>query len=75
MAGTTYHGTYVNGIVLSNPATQNPATIAATGYVSKNGFALVGARGTAWTVSNLGTINGNGTLGVGIDLEGGAVTN
>src|SRR5215472_12825317 len=29
-----YTGTYLNGIVLSDPATQNPATVAATGYVA-----------------------------------------
>jgi hypothetical protein len=42
-----YTGTYVYGIVLSDPATQNPATVAATGYVTNttaayNGDAVFG---------------------------------
>ena len=35
MAETIYSGTYVRGIVLDNPATQNPATIASTGEILK----------------------------------------
>ena len=68
----TFSGTYTNGIVLSNPATQNPATVTATGYLSKyNGAALLGAAGTAWTIDNLGTVAGKGPAGNGIVLDGG----
>lgn len=76
MTGTIYHGSYVNGIVLSNPATQNPATIAATGRVGNTGVAVLGQAGHAWTVSNLGTVDGKGRSGIGIELvSGGRVTN
>ena len=51
----TYTGTYLDGIVLSNPATDDPATITATGYVTNNTAthnydAIYGAPGYAWTV-------------------------
>ncbi|MGH7109404.1 MAG: beta strand repeat-containing protein, partial [Stellaceae bacterium] len=80
MAGTIYSGTYLNGIVLSSPTTQLPATIAATGYVTNtsmlhNGDAVYGALGTAWTLANLGTIH-SGDIGDGVQLEsGGYVAN
>ncbi len=46
MAGTIYSGTYVNGIVLDDPATQLPATV--TGSVSnKDGDAIYGKPGGA----------------------------
>lgn len=74
-----YSGTYTYGIVLGNPATQNPATIAATGLITNNGTALYGQSVTAWTVSNFGTIagtEGNGAVPVGIVLAaGGTITN
>src|SRR5262245_23844397 len=49
-----YTGTSVNGIVLTNPATQNPLTVAATGYVTnqtwaQNGDAIYGAPVYPWT--------------------------
>jgi hypothetical protein len=82
MAGKTFHGTYANGIVLSNPGEQNPATISALGYVTNNGSAhsgtaLYGTGATAWAVQNLGRIVGTGsTSSNGIELAaGGAVTN
>ncbi|HEV8679824.1 MAG TPA: hypothetical protein VGQ90_10650, partial [Stellaceae bacterium] len=83
MTGTVYTGAYYNGIVLSNATLQNPATIAASGYIgntgtSHNGDAIFGAVGTAWTVVNEGTIVSNGTIGLsyGVDLRsGGAVVN
>src|SRR5688572_13838210 len=81
-----YSGTYNNGIIL-NSAAQNPATIAATGYVgnsgaypSYNGDAIFGAAGTAWNVINHGTIvSGSGyyaSFSAGIRLlSGGTVSN
>jgi len=75
-----YTGTYLNGIVLSNPATQNPATVAATGYVTNhtgphNGDAIYGAPVYPWTVANLGTLNGPG-YAAGLHLTaGGVLTN
>jgi hypothetical protein len=76
--GIVYTGTYVNGIVLSDPATQNPATVAATGYVTNqtttyNGDAIHGAPGYSWTVTNLGTVKSTSN---GVELSsGGTVTN
>ncbi len=81
MAGKIYTGNYVNGIVLSSAATQNPATIASTGHVTNNGTsdfgtAIYGMAGTAWRVTNLGTVDSAGTSGDGIRLRsGGIVTN
>jgi hypothetical protein len=81
MAGKTFLGTYVNGIVLSNPGQQNPATIAAPAYVTNNreahyGTAIYGAGAAAWTVRNLGRIVGGGGASNGIELAaGGTVTN
>ncbi|HJU18120.1 MAG TPA: hypothetical protein VJ770_16830 [Stellaceae bacterium] len=71
-----YSGTYTNGIVLSNPATQNPTTIAASGLVTNAGTAIYGGPGTTWTVTNLGTVEaslGARNIGIGIYLKGGGV--
>jgi len=79
MAGTIFSGTYANGVILTDPAAQNPATVAATGYVYDTvsaGVALLGEVGFAWTVTNLGTINGKAAGGVGVKLDsGGSVIN
>src|SRR6516164_6470527 len=75
---SVYVGTYLNGIVLSDPATQNPAIVAATGYVTNqtmayNGDAIYGAPGYPWTVTNMGTVKSTST---GVELSsGGTVTN
>src|SRR5687768_360892 len=85
MTGTLYTGAYFNGIVLSDPATQKPATIGMTGYVgnigtapSHNGDAIYGQAGTAWSVINKGTIvsNTGNASSAGIHLKsGGTVSN
>jgi hypothetical protein len=82
MAGTIINGTYVSGIKLSNPNTQNPLTIGASGYVTNestvnNGPALLGTAAAAWTITNLGRINGKANAASdGILLvAGGSVTN
>jgi hypothetical protein len=82
MAGTIINGTYVSGIRLSNPNTENPLTIGASGYVTnestvKNGPALLGTAAAAWTITNLGRVNGKANAAsVGILLmAGGSVTN
>ena len=74
MSGTIYSGTITTGITLSDPATQQPATVSATGNISVGrGYAITGLAGTAWTVSNAGTITGSY---YGITLaSGGLVTN
>jgi len=81
-SGIVYTGTYANGIVLTNPATQNRATVAATGYVTNNtmaynGDAIYGAPLSSWTVTNLGAIKGGySPYSTGVDLKaGGSVTN
>jgi len=76
--GIVYTGTYIYGIVLSDPTMQNPATIAATGYVTNqtmayNGDAIYGAPGYPWTVTNMGTVKSTSN---GVELSsGGTVTN
>jgi hypothetical protein len=72
MAGTVYHGTYLNGIVLDNPAKQRPVTV--TGKISaKTGDAIFGNSALAWTVDNFGTIDATGTSGFGVQLNAGGV--
>ena len=71
-----FSGIYPNGIVLDNPATQNPATITSIGQISNNGIAVNGETGTAWTISNSGIVTGNGPGGIGVSLaSGGTITN
>jgi hypothetical protein len=79
-SGIVITGTDNDGIVLSNPATDDPATVAATGYVTNDTAthdydAIYGEPGYSWTVTNLGQIEGVGQ-GAGVHLtDGGVVTN
>jgi hypothetical protein len=74
MAGTIYSDTYVNGIVLSNPTTQQPATV--TGTVSKSyGYAVLGRGPTGWTIGNEGTIADTGAAGFGVNFAAGGTVN
>jgi hypothetical protein len=81
VTGITFKGRYDAGISLTNPATQDPATIASTGYVTNRtttnkGDALYGAGNAAWSVTNFGTIKATGSLAHGVKLAaGGTVTN
>jgi hypothetical protein len=81
MSGTVFSGTYTNGVVLSDPATQNPATVAASGYITNTasaGIALYGEAGFAWTVTNYGTVEHQFTAGAVPTVElasGGDFTN
>jgi hypothetical protein len=64
-SGLVLTGTYLDGLVLSNPATDEPATVAATAYITNQTAthdydAIYGAPGYAWTVTNFGTIEGVG---------------
>src|SRR5579863_3495391 len=69
------------GIVLNNPATQNPSTLVAGGYVTNvttqnSGDAVYGTDAVAWDFANYGTINATGTASAGVDFRGGGtVTN
>jgi len=74
MAGQHFRGTYTQTIELTNPATQNPATITATGRVTTSGDGAYGASGFAWSVTNLGTIDSSAATGVLLG-SGGSVTN
>ena len=90
-SGIVITGTDNDGIVLSNPATDDPVTITVTGSVTNqtgthNYDAIYGAPGHAWTVTNLGTIESGTHIGaddgshplpgVGVHLmAGGVVTN
>ncbi len=77
----TLSGTYTSTVSLTNPAVQNPATITSTGLLSVNSAntfvsALYGTLGTAWSVTNQGTIQSFGSSGRGIFLaSGGSVDN
>ena len=77
--GHVLSGTYTSGVVLSNPTTQNPATVTQTGYVTNagGGTALTaGTAGVPWTIANYGSIVGIGTNGIGIELSnGGTIDN
>jgi hypothetical protein len=68
-------GTYTfNGIVLSNPTTQNPATVTSTGTVLNSfygGDVLYGTTAAAWNVTNYGTISGAGAAASGVHLAAG----
>ena len=82
MAGTIIDGAHLQGITLNDPKTENPAIIAVGGYVTNegsanNGTALLGTVAAAWTITNLGQINGkSGSASDGIRLlAGGFVTN
>jgi hypothetical protein len=77
-AGVIFSGTYTNGILLSNLTAQNPATLAAGGYVTNQGTAnygdaIAGIGQTAWDFTNLGVIKES--EGIGVSLGGGSVTN
>ena len=76
MAGTVYSGTYTTGILLSNPATQRPATVTGTITDSTTGAALYGNVDVAWTVINQGTVENTGTTGgTAIQLGAGGTVN
>src|SRR5579863_8774486 len=69
-------GTTTGGIVLSDPATQNPTTLATGGFVTNNsgsysGDAVYGTAVAAWTFSNFGTIKATRAASAGIDLQAG----
>jgi hypothetical protein len=74
--GQNFSGTYTSTINLTNPATQNPATITATGLVMvAKGDAVFGS-GFAWNVINLGTVESLGTYrtNAGIYLKSGGAS-
>ena len=82
MTGTIFSGSYSSGIVLSDPATQNPATIAARSYVGNsgtavahNGDAVYGAAGTVWNLLNYGSIVSDSgiSLSAGVSMQSGGV--
>src|SRR5216684_5561523 len=74
-------GTYTSGIVLSNPAIQQPSTVAATGSVTNtttahSGDAVYGTNAAAWDFTNLGTLTATGANSKGVELiAGGTVSN
>jgi hypothetical protein len=70
-SGNNVGGSYDHTVVLSNPATQNPTTIA-TGstIIAGNGVGVLGLAPTAWTLTNLGTIVAHGTNSYGQRMDG-----
>jgi hypothetical protein len=81
LADVVFSGTYTNGIDLSNPTSQSPATIAAGAYVTNigtanSGDAVYGTNAAAWALINNGTVIATGTSGVGVEFQdGGTVAN
>ncbi len=76
----TYSGTVTIGIVLTNPALQNPTTVTSSGYVTNTnpttGDAIYGYNTAAWTLVNYGTINATADFSDGVDFKaGGLVVN
>lgn len=66
--------TYTHTVILSNPTTQNPFTVASNGLVSVSlGDGILGTAGFAWTLSNFGTIEASAAAGDGIDLTAGGL--
>jgi len=82
MAGTIIGGTYSSQFALNDPGTQNPASLTSAAVIQSGSLAALEGfgSGTAWTITNSGTIVsvstiGNGTTlsGVGISLQGGGM--
>ncbi|MBV9782635.1 MAG: Hint domain-containing protein [Acidisphaera sp.] len=78
MPGVTYAGTYNAGLTLTNPTTQNPATLTglvtiANGTSAANGTGILGAGTYPWTIHVLGTVASTGPVGVGVELAVGGV--
>ena len=77
----TLNGTYGSTVSLTDPGTQNPATVSSTGVIavaSPDAFSagLLGVAGFAWTIANFGVVQSTGSYGIGISLEsGGVITN
>ena len=79
----TFTGTYFNGVVLSNPTTQNPALVTSTAFItnnygSHNGAGVYGTNAAAWNLTNYGTITTNPTAtyaGGVLFQAGGTITN
>lgn len=80
MAGT-YISSTSSGVVLSNPSTQNPATVVAGAYVTNtttliSGDGIYATPAAAWRLTNLGTIKTTAATSDGVLLrEGGIITN
>jgi hypothetical protein len=71
----TVFGTYTSGVTLLT----NPTTIASSAKVTgslASATGVYGPSGTAWTVTNLGTVSETGTASIGVSLaSGGTITN
>ncbi len=75
-----FSGTYANGLVLSDPAVQQPAVLTSSALVMIGGSsynrAVYGENVIGWTVINFGTVLGQGVDSTGIGLAaGGSVVN
>ena len=76
-----FFGTYTSTVVLNNPGTQNPATVGTSGFINVNSTAaytpgILGTNSFPWTLTNNGTVQSVGSLGIGVSFtSGGTVTN
>src|SRR5438128_748271 len=78
MSSAILTGTYANGVVLSNPATQDPATITPAGYVNSAGTATAGGGGTVVngsTAAPNALISAAGGNAVNVQRAAGTVVN
>jgi hypothetical protein len=61
---------------LNNPGTQNPATVTQFGTINVNSTAanypgILGTNSFPWTLTNNGTVQSVGNLGIGVNFQAG----
>ena len=77
----TFSGYRNTTLVLNNPGAQNPATVTQFGTINVNSTAaytpgVLGTNGFPWTLTNNGTIQSVGNLGIGVNFQaGGSISN
>ena len=76
MGDTPFAGHLYQHVILSNPTTHDPFTVASSGVVSvASGDAILGTAGHVWTVSKYGAVSASGSAS-GVKLTaGGTMTN